>query len=156
VREAVFNVLGPMDGLRVLDLFAGSGAMGLEALSRGASHCVFVEGDRRVASILCDNISTLGVSERAFQVIVADYAAALRRLRCPTGFDLLFMDPPYRMLPQVELTLQPFLPALLAPEGVAVVEGRRSTSVDMGLLPVFDRVYGDTRVVMLSTRRNGQ
>jgi 16S rRNA G966 N2-methylase RsmD len=72
-----------------------------------------------------------------------------------TPFDLLFIDPPYRMLQEVEVTLGPLLPALLGDDGVVVVEGPHSAQVEMGLVPIFDRRYGDTRVVMLEKRRNG-
>jgi 16S rRNA (guanine966-N2)-methyltransferase len=162
VREAIFDALGPVEGLHVLDLFAGSGAMGLEALSRGASRCVFVEGDGEVAAALRENIAGLGFPSASAPVLVTDYVQAARRLGGHEGvgqsdgpFDLLFVDPPYRMLQEVEVTLGPLLPALLADDGVVVVEGPRSAQVDMGLAPTFDRRYGDTRVVMLEKRRNG-
>ena len=77
VREAIFDSLGPVGGLNVLDLFAGTGAMGLEALSRGAARCMFVEQDRRVADVLLANIRDLDY-EGASRVIVADYRAALQ------------------------------------------------------------------------------
>lgn len=156
VREAIFDVLGGVEGLRVLDLFAGSGAMGLEALSRGALYCVFVEGDRAVADVLRRNIALLGFQEGAGRVLVSDYVRAVTRLAgSPGGFDLLFVDPPYRMLPEVAAEIRPHLSSLLADEGLVVVEGHRSVTVDMGLPRVFDRFYGDTRVVMLRSRRNG-
>jgi 16S rRNA (guanine966-N2)-methyltransferase len=155
VREAIFDVLGPVDGLRALDLFAGSGAMGLEALSRGAAHCVFVEADARVAAVLRQNIQALGFEAASSQVVVADYHRAVERLAGPSaGFDLLFIDPPYRMLREVAVMLAPLLPALLADDGLVVVEAPSSVPVEMGMDPVFDRVYGDTRVVMLKMRRS--
>jgi 16S rRNA (guanine966-N2)-methyltransferase len=152
VREAIFAVLGPIEGLTVLDLFAGTGAMGLEALSRGAGTCVFVEEAPAVAEVLRVNISTLGY-EPVCQVMVRDFQEALHRLlkRGPL-FDLLFVDPPYRILPEVEVALGPLLPSLLADEGVVVAEGDRSTRVTFGGTPVFDRVYGATRVTMVSNR----
>jgi 16S rRNA (guanine966-N2)-methyltransferase len=155
VREAIFDVLGPVGGLRALDLFAGSGAMGLESLSRGAAYCAFVEADARVAAVLRKNISTLGFAAASFQIIVTDYLRATERLAgLSAGFDLLFVDPPYRMLQEVEVTLSPRLPALLADDGLVVVESHRSVRAEMGIEPVFDRVYGDTRVVMLKMRRS--
>lgn len=72
VREAIFDALGPVDGLRILDLFAGSGAMGLEALSRGAGRCVFVESDREVAAVLRANIAALAFPSGSSDVVVAD------------------------------------------------------------------------------------
>lgn len=161
VREAIFDVLGSVRGLQVLDLFAGSGAMGLEALSRGCTRCVFVEGDKKVADVLRANIQTLAYDDGSAEVLVADYRRAAERLMERTGegghgarFELFFVDPPYTMLPEVEVMLRPLLPALLSDKGLVVVEGPRSVAVDVGLDPVFDRTYGHTRVVMLEMRRN--
>jgi 16S rRNA (guanine966-N2)-methyltransferase len=154
VRGAVFNALGPIPGARALDLFAGTGAMGLEALSRGAAGCVFVEADRVVAALLRENIHALGY-DHAARLIGADYRTAVDRLvQAGERFDLLFVDPPYRMLTEVEVTLSPRLPALLSADGVVVVEGERSSGVTFGMDILFDRVYGDTRVTMVSARRD--
>jgi 16S rRNA (guanine966-N2)-methyltransferase len=149
VREAVFDVLGPVGGVYVLDLFAGTGALGLEALSRGARACVFVENDARVATVLRGNIDTLEFG-RACRVVMADYAKAVSALeRGEERFDLLFVDPPYRMLAEVEATLTSMVPRLLSPEGVMVIEGPRSLSVDFGQSVIFERHYGDTKVSMI-------
>ncbi len=162
VREAIFDALGRVDGLRVLDLFAGSGAMGLEALSRGAAECVFVEADAQVAAVLRENMAALGFPASSTRVVVGDYRRLIARLAERPGeagggprFQLLFVDPPYRMLPEVEVMLQPLLPTLLAEDGLVVVEGPRSVKVEMNLNPVFDRAYGQTRVVMFDMRRSG-
>jgi 16S rRNA (guanine966-N2)-methyltransferase len=191
IREAIFDALGPVTGLRVLDLFAGTGAMGLEALSRGARECVFVEEDPAVAKVLRANVAALDF-EAESRVINADYGQALGSLvkAAPgsgaegdtslrvgpepgpgaergaslkagpgagpkPGFDLLFVDPPYRMLSEVEAMVTPILPSLLSAEGLAVIEGDRAARVTFGGEPVFDRAYGDTRVVMIKMRRNG-
>lgn len=152
VREAIFSVLGPVERLAVLDLFAGTGAMGLEALSRGAGSCVFVEEASAVAEVLRSNIGKFGYKPLS-EVMVCDFQEALRRLQDRKSlFDLLFVDPPYRMLPEVEIALGPLLPGLLADEGVVVAEGERSTRVTFEGLPVFDRVYGATRVTMIRNK----
>jgi 16S rRNA (guanine966-N2)-methyltransferase len=155
VREAIFDSLGPIGGLVVLDLFAGTGAMGLEALSRGALGCVFVEQDAKVAEVLLANIRSLDYEE-ASRVVVTDYRAALQDI---TGagetFDLLFVDPPYRMLPEAEVTLEPLVPSLLQDGGVVVIESDKASHPTLGAIPVFDRVYGDTRVTMVTIRRTG-
>jgi 16S rRNA (guanine966-N2)-methyltransferase len=149
VREAIFDVLGPVAGLRGLDLFAGSGAMGLEALSRGAAECVFVESDAAVTAALRSNIEALGLGSAA-RILQSDYLAAVKSLiQVGSRFDLLFVDPPYRMLAEVEVLLTPLLPQLLAGDGVAVVEGDKSIAVAFGQTPVFERVYGDTKVTMI-------
>jgi 16S rRNA (guanine966-N2)-methyltransferase len=154
VREAIFDALGPVVGLRVLDLFAGTGAMGLEALSRGARSCVFVEHDTRAASVLRDNITALEL-EPLSTVIQGGYLAAAKRLAMqPVPFDLLFLDPPYRMLAEVEAALTPLLSGLLGEDGVAVVEGPKAFHPSFARVPVFDRLYGDTRVIMICMRRN--
>lgn len=94
VREALFNALGSMraiDGATVADLFAGSGALGLEALSRGASHATFVESDRRTAEVIRRNLATLGFDDRA-RVVVGD---AIGHARTAPHVDLALCDPPY-------------------------------------------------------------
>ena len=94
VREAVFNALGSLDvvdGARVLDLFAGTGAMGIEALSRGASECIFVEKDRDALRILRTNIDQLGLASRSL-VIAGDAESAIAQQQ---NIDLVIADPPY-------------------------------------------------------------
>jgi len=154
VREAVFNVLGPVTGVSVLDLFAGSGAFGLEAVSRGATACVFVEVDPGVAETLRRNIAALGCLGTC-KVVVEDYLRAAERLwREGKVFDLLFVDPPYRILADVEVALAPLIPSLTTPEGVVVSEGPRSLRPTFGQSLVFDREYGDTRIAMVKLRRS--
>jgi len=97
VREALFDILGPtVEGTRVLDLFAGSGAVGLEALSRGATYAVFVECDRDAVRALRANLAALGLGRARARVVVADAVAALPGLaQAEAPFDLVFLDPPY-------------------------------------------------------------
>jgi 16S rRNA (guanine(966)-N(2))-methyltransferase RsmD len=156
VREALFAALGPLEGERVLDLFAGTGALGLEALSRGASNATFVEKDRAVASVLARNLASLSLTSQA-RVHVLDYERALRIfLHEERAFDLLFVDPPYRILPDVARTLTPVIQRLLTPSGLTVLEGPRRTTFDLGLDTVFERRYGDTTITMLQARKEGQ
>ena len=134
---------------RALDLFAGTGALGLEALSRGAQHCVFVECDPRVAAVLRANIDILEYGPKC-RVVAADYRKAAGALeKAAEHFDLLFVDPPYRMLAEVEVALTPLVPRLLSPEGVIVIEGPRSISATFGQSLVFERDYGDTKITMV-------
>lgn len=95
-RETLFNVLGQrLDGVRVLDLFAGSGALGIEALSRGAERCVFVERDRVALAALRVNLEHTDLDARA-EVAAGDWRTVLRRLgRAEDRFDLVLADPPY-------------------------------------------------------------
>ena len=97
VREAIFNSLyslGAIDGARVLDLFAGTGALGIEALSRGAAEAVFVEHDLRVAAVLRANLESTGLADSA-TVMVLDADAALDQLARGRRFDVAVVDPPY-------------------------------------------------------------
>ena len=95
VREALFSSLGALDGRSVLDLYAGSGALGIEALSRGASRATFVEHDQRTAAVLRENLAELGLT--AAEVVVADVSAFLRRdpALCGAPYDVVLADPPY-------------------------------------------------------------
>jgi 16S rRNA (guanine966-N2)-methyltransferase len=97
VRETLFDILGPaVEGMRVLDLFAGTGAIGIEALSRGAGRAVFVERDRDALGALRANLAALGLGRERARVVAADTLAALPRLATGEApFDLVFLDPPY-------------------------------------------------------------
>ncbi len=98
VKESVFSLLrGHCEGAAVLDCFAGTGAIGLEAVSRGASRCVFVEQDKRVVSVLERNIAALGCGERC-EVARSDALGPAALSRCPRPVDLIFFDPPYPLV----------------------------------------------------------
>lgn len=153
VREAVFDVLGPVEGLTVLDLFAGTGAMGLEALSRGARRATLVESDPRISRVLRDNVHALRFVAEA-KVVERGYEGALAEFsRAGSAFDLLFVDPPYRMLSQVMEVVRPRLPTLLASGGVVVVEGPLSDSAFDASDIMFQRRYGNTMVTMIMKGR---
>ncbi len=146
-REAVFNLVGPVDGARVLDLFAGSGAMGLEALSRGAASATFVERDRRAAETIERNLDKLDLGgatvlrEDAVRVLAADAAAGRR-------YDLVLVDPPYRMLAGLLPTLARYLPPVLAPDGLVVVESDARDEPELPLPLRTSRRYGSVRVTL--------
>lgn len=153
VRAAVMNAVGSsVGGARVLDVFAGSGALGIEALSRGASRATFVEKDRRSARVIEENLAALGASGCA-EVLADDVVRAVERQR-PESFDLVLADPPYA------LSLDAVLPALarvLAPGGLLVLE-RDRRSVDQApahLALIRDRLYGDTRVLIYAKAVDG-
>lgn len=98
VRESVFGLLrGNCEGAVVFDAFAGTGSVGLEAISRGASRCIFIERERRIAEILRENIATLGVEDRC-EVVEGDALGLAALARCPDPVDLVFFDPPYAMV----------------------------------------------------------
>lgn len=94
--SAVYSARGPFDGAVVLDAFAGSGALGLEALSRGAQSCVFLDTSRKARSVIERNITTVKLERRRYRVLPLDAMAQAARGKIPGGpFDLVFLDPPY-------------------------------------------------------------
>jgi len=98
VRESVFNLLrGHVQGETVVDVFAGSGAVGFEAISRGAERCVFIERDQRMARLIEDTASSLGVSDRC-EVVAGDALGAAGLVRVPARAHLIFFDPPYELV----------------------------------------------------------
>jgi 16S rRNA (guanine966-N2)-methyltransferase len=153
VREALFSMLahrGALEGARVLDVFAGSGALGLEALSRGAASVLFIERSRSVASALAANIAALGVQARA-RIVQRDAESALRGLattREQERFDLCFVDPPY-----ASDLAAPALRALIASGAlseravlVAESDRRHAPGPQEGALLALERRYGDTLI----------
>src|SRR6185437_3673919 len=120
-REAAFNLIGPVADAAVLDLFAGSGAMGLEALSRGARRCVFVEADRAACAIVRANLEKLRFTGAV--VLCTDAFQALREERAAKRlYDLVLADPPYDAWGELEPRLAEALPPVLGPDGLLVVE----------------------------------
>ena len=149
VREAVFNLVGPVDDATVLDLFAGSGAMGLEALSRGARRCVFVESGSAAARTIQSNLLKLGLTGAIVQK--RDALAVLREDRARgTTYDLVLCDPPYGDWAGLEGDLAQFLPAVLAEGGVLAVETDARTEPQLPLDLSTTRRYGSTRISVFS------
>lgn len=147
VREAVFAMLGDLDGERVLDLFAGSGALGLEALSRGAASATFVERDPRAAAVIRRNIYDLGLADAQAVVVQAPVAAALRTAReRGDAYDLLFADPPYRLAPVLGRELMEALGPLLASGARVVTESDHRAPLELPITVTHDRRYGDTLI----------
>jgi 16S rRNA (guanine966-N2)-methyltransferase len=146
-REALFSMLasrlGTFEGLRVADLFAGTGALGLEALSRGAAQCTFVETDRKAVEALRRNVARLGAGERA------DIRAQSALHGVPGPFDLVLMDPPYA---------SGFGPKALAALGEAVTPGSwisletgpRETVEAEGFTLEVERVHGKAKISLLT------
>jgi 16S rRNA (guanine966-N2)-methyltransferase len=147
VREALFSTLGPVDGAAVLDLFAGSGALGIEALSRGAARAVLVERDARAAGVIRANLDALGLGAGEAVVLRMPVQRALRdaRERGDT-YDLVLLDPPYRIAPALGRELSQALSAVLAPDGRIVAESDRRAPLELSLPAVHERRYGDTLI----------
>jgi 16S rRNA (guanine966-N2)-methyltransferase len=143
VREAAFNLIGPVDEAAVLDLFAGSGAMGLEALSRGAASAVFVESDREACRTIERNLAKLGLTgatvlcRDAFQVLTAESHT----------YDLVLCDPPYGFAGNARLA--GYLKRVLAPNGLLVYEtGAKEQPELEGLQVRTSRTYGAARLTL--------
>ena len=162
VRESIFSRLGDCAGSRVLDLFAGSGALGLEAISRGADGAVFVERSGRVVTALRATLRAFSV-EGQTEVLKLDARGGIRRLsKREVQFDLVFIDPPYADYAELPGLLS-FVVAsdLLAPASEVVVEfaSRDEPSLELELIEGLSvdsrRQYGETTVVWLSPRTGG-
>jgi len=151
VREAVYGMLGSVHGAIVLDLFAGSGAMGIEALSRGARRAVFVERDRAAMAALQANLAALGLGGERTEARPEDALRALESARKrQETYDLLLIDPPYGHSSELGPALNESLPALLAAGARVVVESDRRAplQLELGLELELarERRYGDTEI----------
>ncbi len=152
VRENVFNLVGPVDGARVLDLFAGSGALGIEALSRGATSAVFVERDPDAVRTIERNLDKLRLT--GARVIHGDAVRAIaQEAIAGAKYDLVLVDPPYGMLTEIQPRLARHLPSLLAADGVLVVETDSRTEPDLPLAVRTSRKYGQTRVTLFEAEQ---
>jgi 16S rRNA (guanine966-N2)-methyltransferase len=144
LRETLFNILAPrISGARVLDGFAGTGAVGIEALSRGAAHVTFVDSDRRATALIEQNLALCGV-ERGYSLEKGSVEAILGRLPAPERFDVIVLDPPYDA-PGVVKALEAAAQRL-APGGVLVLERatRRSPDAPPLLMRARDVKSGDS------------
>jgi 16S rRNA (guanine966-N2)-methyltransferase len=152
VREAVFSALGEVGGARVLDLYCGTGALAIEALSRGAAGAVLVDRDTRPA---LGNVERLGLRDRAelVRTDVGPWLAAYHAVGDAPGFDLVFVDAPYRLAERVGQELDTHLPRLLAEGGRAVVESaaRRPLRLE-SLERLRQRRYGAADVSFYAER----
>ncbi len=147
VREALFQRLGPLDDRRVLDLFAGSGALALEALSRGAAHATLVDSAPAAIKAIRANVAALGVGDEAVAVRRQDARAFLRSARAGgPQYDLVLLDPPYRLAAKLGRELSPLLRGVLAAGGRVVSESDRRAPLDLDLPLTDERRYGDTLI----------
>jgi 16S rRNA (guanine(966)-N(2))-methyltransferase RsmD len=122
LRETIFNILGErVAGARVLDVYAGTGALGIEALSRGAAHATFVERDRRAQALIARNLDRCGIA-KGYAIIRDTVARALDRLRSEPRFDIVLLDPPYDQAVVGDLAA---VGALVGGEAVVVLEHAR-------------------------------
>ncbi|HTU95377.1 MAG TPA: 16S rRNA (guanine(966)-N(2))-methyltransferase RsmD [Solirubrobacteraceae bacterium] len=144
VREALFSILGDLDGVRVLDLFAGSGALGIEALSRGAREATLVDSGRPAIAAIRRNLEALGLEgEVVFQPAERFLQAASHAAR---QYDLVFLDPPYRHASALGRELTSALKPILAADARVVAESDRRSPLGLELRLVDERRYGDTLI----------
>jgi 16S rRNA (guanine966-N2)-methyltransferase len=137
-------MLGEVRGARVLDLYAGSGALGIEALSRGAESAVFVERDAAAVDTIRRNLEALGVAGADVR-----RQEVLRFLAVSAGpFDLVFVDPPYDSASRLSEPLSAALPAVLAEDALIVTESSKRTPLELTLPLIRERAYGDTRIAI--------
>lgn len=146
VRESLFGILGPLDGARVLDLYAGSGALAIEALSRGAAYAVLVERDRQALTAIRNNLDALSLSTEA-RLLSVPVERALPALSAEAPFDLVLCDPPWavgeRALPVLGKLAHS---GKLAQDARVVVEhpSRETPEPPDGLVLTDERAFGDT------------
>lgn len=159
LRETIFNILTPrIEGARFADVCAGSGAIGIEALSRGARHVTFVESSLKAARIISENLRNCGIRED-YRVINRDAIRALKNLASEKAqFDVIYFDPPYNSDLYTPVMWLIAKHALLAEDGVVIIEHRRQTL----LLPNYDRLrpyrqvtHGDSILTFLGVEAVG-
>ena len=147
VREALFSMLGPIEGLRVLDLYAGSGALGIEALSRGAAEATFVDSDQSAVRAVRQNLSRLGIDPA--HVTRSGVGPFLRHAaRKGERWDLAFCDPPYRLAHRLGRDLGELLPPVLVPEARVVCESSVRHPLELQLPLLKQRRYADTVIAI--------
>ena len=159
VREALFSILGDIEGMVVLDLFAGTGAMGLEALSRGAAAATFVEIDRQAHEVVRRNIdATISDTDVATDLIKGDAVRVVRSLAlAERRFDIVFFDPPYDRTSELLHETSSSLPTVCAPDARVVLEVATrprdlvaEAAEAWGATVELERAYGDTVVGVLT------
>lgn len=144
VREAVFSILGSVDGLTVLDLFAGSGALGLEALSRGAASATFVESDSAALEAIERNLTKLDLQG----ALVVRTDAMKHLARTTERYDVVFLDPPYEMVESLRMPLAEHLPRVLAEGGLVVFETAAGMQPELTLPVRSTRRHGSTQLTV--------
>jgi len=158
-------MLGDVSQARVLDLYAGSGALGIEALSRGAQSALFVESDPRAVAVIRRNLTELGAEGEVRRQDVVRFlrAAAAERTTqgtddiaparaepapSPAAFDLVFCDPPYDLAPSPAAALAEYLPAMTSDDARIVTESDKRRPLELPLPLLRERTYGDTRIAI--------
>jgi 16S rRNA (guanine(966)-N(2))-methyltransferase RsmD len=146
VREALFSMLGDVSGARVLDLYAGSGALGIEALSRGAAQAVFVDADPRAVAAVRRNLAAVGADA---VVVRRDAVRFLTSAAADDArYDLVFVDPPYSSARHLGRSLSERLRTVTQQNARIVTESDKRTPLDLDLPLDDERIFGDTRIAI--------
>ena len=148
IREAIFSALGDINNALVLDLYAGSGAMGLEALSRGAKKCTFVDVSSMAIKVIRDNINNLKISEAEYLVIKDQDTNALKKFKNDkTKFDIVFLDPPYEVGQYSQIVDILINDDLLNENSVIVIEANKDIDLEnVAYQKKKEYHYGDIKV----------
>jgi 16S rRNA (guanine966-N2)-methyltransferase len=149
VREAIFSALGDVEGMRAADLYCGTGALGIEAISRGAAEATLVDRDIRGA---LGNVRSLELNDR-IDLVRADVLSWLKR--GDGGYDLIFIDPPYKLAHRLGPELDTHLPSRLAKGGRVIVESSARRPLSLGLPLLRERRYGGTLVTFHGAEEAG-
>jgi 16S rRNA (guanine(966)-N(2))-methyltransferase RsmD len=144
VREALFSILGDVSDLTVLDLFAGSGALGIEALSRGASSATLVDSSPAAIRVIRRNLSALGLAAEVRRARALEFLGGART--AARQYDLVFLDPPYSQTSSLGPALSTAVAPVLAPGARIVAESDRRAPLVLDLPVLDERRYGDTLI----------
>jgi 16S rRNA (guanine966-N2)-methyltransferase len=150
VREAVFSILGDLRGARVLDLFAGSGALAIEALSRGAGAATLVDSADAAIDAIRRNLQALGITAEVVRRPALQWLEAARKHE--RQYDLVFLDPPYRLASTLGRELTSALTPILAADARVVAESDRRSPLGLELEALDERRYGDTLIAIYAAR----
>lgn len=156
VKQSIFDTLSDVENLKVLDVFAGSGALGIESLSRGANHCTFIENDPLVIELLKKNLEKCNLTSE-FSIIPFHYNKAFNQLRKNNQyFDLMFIDPPFKIydLKEANILIDEALP-LLNENGQIVIEHTKPFEYKNIDILISTKKYGSNLVTFISCKKNG-
>jgi 16S rRNA (guanine966-N2)-methyltransferase len=147
IKKSIFDTLGDLHGLRVLDIFAGSGGLGIESLSRGASHVTFIEKTPDVFKLLRDNVASCGILDKA-DIICDDYEHATKKLgKEGSKFDIVFIDPPYSLYEKREvLDFVSLVTNCVDYESIVIIEHERNLTGEAKGFSRVTRSFGGTKV----------
>jgi 16S rRNA (guanine966-N2)-methyltransferase len=160
VRQAVFNIIGDVSGKSVLELFAGTGAFGIEAISRGANNVTFVDNNNKCVDTIRSNLESLGVDSAKYDIIKTNALSVIARLgRDELKFDIIFLDPPYHIGFAKKCLINIDSYDILAPNSLVIVEHFKKdvlTSQLDTLIPDKERRYGDSIISIYRKIADGE